>query len=129
MTNQTPLNPDALEVAAKALYDHFKNQAANDGDSWPELEERDEVGHGIARDDAEVAVSAYLAVAQPVVNSVEELDALPMHSYVQGNDGFKHAKDWAGGWHLIVNRPSSAPHLSGSIDLPARVLYRPEVDS
>lgn len=73
MSNQTPLNPDALEVAAKALYDHFKNQAANDGDSWPELEERDEVGHGIARDDAEVAVSAYLDVAQLVVNSVEEL--------------------------------------------------------
>lgn len=71
MTNQPPPNPDALEVAAKALYDHFKNQAANDGDSWPELEERDEVGHGIARDDAEVAVSAYLAVAQPEVNSFD----------------------------------------------------------
>lgn len=71
MPNQTPLNPDALEAAAKALYDHFKNQAANDGDSWPEWEERDEVGHGVARDDAEAAVSAYLAVAQPVVHPSE----------------------------------------------------------
>lgn len=111
--NQPPLNPDGIEKA----YEEY---------GWSGR--------------LEIAIRAYLAAAQPelqanskpnqnfeVVKSVEELDQLPMHSYVQGNDGFKHAKDWDGGWHLIVNRPSSAPHLSGSIELPALVLYRPEV--
>ncbi|MFJ5108664.1 MULTISPECIES: hypothetical protein [unclassified Glutamicibacter] len=112
MTNQPPLNPDGIEAAENV----FIFMCA-DGYT-PKAE-----------DAAESLVSAYLAAAQPEVNSVEELDALPPYSYVQGWDGFKHAKDWNGGWHLIVNRPSGAPHLSGSIELPARVLYRPVVES
>ncbi|MFJ5105490.1 MULTISPECIES: hypothetical protein [unclassified Glutamicibacter] len=111
MPNQPPLNPDALKAGLDA--GHCAYAIGGDQD-----------------DVSRAAITGYLlAVAQPVVNSVEELDKLPMHSYVQGNDGFNHAKDWNGGWHLIVNRPSSAPHLSGSIDLPARVLYRPVVES
>jgi len=90
--------------------------------------------------DAERIISAYLAVAQPevqanskqnqnleFVNSVEELDALPPESYVQGWDGFKHAKTHSGDWVLCVDQTCGA-HDSGSIELPARVLYRPEVN-
>lgn len=113
MTN-TPLNPDALEAGKSSAKDELWGRLHGGYISDEEVERA-----------AESAVSAYLSVAQPEVNSVEELDNLPMHSYVQGNDGFKHAKDWAGGWHLIVNRPSDTPHLSGSIELPARVLYLP----
>jgi len=122
MSNQTPLNPDALEVAAKALYDHFKNQAANDGDSWPELEERDEVGHGIARDDAEVAVSAYLDVAQLVVNSVEERDQLPVGTIARSAYWLVAVKS-ANGW-LVAGYSKEFRIL----DLPFTVLDRPEVD-
>lgn len=111
--NQPPLNPDALSAAGR-LYGEI--QACVDARNCA----------GCKHEAAEV-IRAYLAAALPEVTSVEELDQLPMHTYVQGADGFKHAKDWNGGWHLIVNRPSSAPHLSGSIELPARVLYRPEV--
>lgn len=113
----TPLNPDALEAACLAAI-----QNESPGATFADEEDRrDWLGW------MRPVVSAYLAAALPEVTSVEELDQLPMHTYVQGADGFKHAKDWNGGWHLIVNRPSSAPHLSGSIELPARVLHRPEV--
>lgn len=110
--NQPPLNPDAFDAAWEALYEAFSGRIGDlNGNDCERM--------------AETAIQAYLAAALPEVTSVEELDQLPMHTYVQGADGFKHAKDWNGGWHLIVNRPSSAPHLSGSIELPARVLYRP----
>lgn len=116
----TPLNPAALEKACKSLWESRGNYPRK----WENVNPETAI---FLRSKVIKYVSAYLTVAQPEVNSVEELEALPMHTYVQGNDGFKHAKDWNGGWHLIVNRPSSAPHLSGSIELPARVLYRPEM--
>lgn len=55
MSNQTPLNPDALEAAYVAVSD----------ESW--------LSARAARAVASAAVSAYLAAAQLVVNSVEEL--------------------------------------------------------
>ena len=66
MTNPTPINPDALEAGAKAMYETMSLP----GDwSWEKLR-GDQAYH---RDIAQSAVSAYLAVAQPVVNSMEEL--------------------------------------------------------
>ena len=116
MPNQPPLNPDAHAEVAR-MRDMVAEAIDNPGESVHEF---------ISLPDLYQLLD-HLAAALPEVTSVEELDQLPMHTYVQGDDGFKHAKDWNGGWHLIVNRPSSAPHLSGSIALPARVLYRPEV--
>lgn len=103
----TPLNPDAL----KAAENMFIFMCA-DGYT-PKAE-----------DAAESLVSAYLAVAQPEVNTVEELDALPPESYVQGWDGFKHAKTHSGEWVLCVEHTRGS-HEATSIELPARVLYRP----
>ncbi|GAA2941182.1 hypothetical protein ACFO7V_16690 [Glutamicibacter bergerei] len=56
MTNQPPLNPDALAHARSAAFDCWEN-----GGNMDDL--------------AECAIEAYLAVAQPVVNSVESLPA------------------------------------------------------
>lgn len=50
--NQTPLNPDALAHARSAAFDCWEN-----GGNMDDL--------------AECAIEAYLAVAQPVVNSVD----------------------------------------------------------
>lgn len=51
------------------------------------------------------------------------LDELPSGSYVQGYDGFKHAKLWDGTWILCVaGGPSNT--RADSIELPALVLYR-----
>lgn len=105
--NQPPLNPDALAQAKAAAVDC-------------------RINGGSTEDVTECAVEAYLAVAQPVVNSVEELDALPPESYVQGWDGFKHAKTHSGDWVLCVEHTRGS-HNSESIELPALVLYRPEV--
>lgn len=54
MTNPTPLNPDALEAAAKSLDSNFNTY------QYP-------VMAAMFRDYAETAVTAYLAVARPVV--------------------------------------------------------------
>src|SRR5690606_2181587 len=64
MPNPTPLNPDALDKAALAMCHYV---VANR-----------EMGHGIRPvyhqyQSAKAVVSAYLAVAQPEVSSVEEL--------------------------------------------------------
>lgn len=119
------LNPDALRDAGRALYEHVKSQQM-DGHPWEEWEDLGE-GQDIVIGEAECAVEAYLAVAQPLVNSVEELDALPDGAYVQGYDGYKHAKNDEGTWNIVVNHRAT-PHGSDSIELPALVLYRPEVN-
>lgn len=116
--NQPPLNPDALEAAAKATM----------GTVYGKLP-AEEMHVAVAR----AAVSAYLAVAQPVVNSVEELDALPFNtvamftmlpldrpvpfelSSINGTDRYwMQPGDGAGYTNVIMARY-----------LPARVLYRP----
>lgn len=64
MPNQPPLNPDALEAAAKALEERIATDTADlEADGQISLARRLE---------ALAAVSAYLAVAQSVVNSAVE---------------------------------------------------------
>lgn len=110
MPNQ-PLNPDALEAARFAL---TRSERAFGRDGKP-------------ADPLHVAtaiVSAYLAVAQPEVSAVEELDALPCASVVlhgvtaYQKYGAREPFDWSadGRWYD-----------STQVELPARVLYRPEV--
>lgn len=108
--NQPPLNPDAVREAVLSVSDLFQIDTEN--------------AAVITRE----AIRAYFAVAQPEVNSVEELDALPPDSYVQGWDGFKHAKTHGGDWVLCVEHTRGS-HAGASIELPARVLYRPAVNA
>ncbi|KUM31870.1 hypothetical protein AQ436_01770 [Arthrobacter sp. EpRS66] len=99
----TPLNSDALEVASREVFREVlgfdKTQSAR-----------------VARR----AVTAYLAVAQPVVNSVE-LDRLPIGSIVL---------DATGTTRTYVASEYGAYYADcygedGVLELPARVLYRP----
>ena len=103
--NQTPLNPDALEAAFKALDSNFNP------DQYP-------IMAAMFKDYAETAVSAYLAVAQQEVNSVEELDKLPLMTILCDFHGYR-AEKWAHGFKLVGSVGVY------SITLPARVLYRP----
>lgn len=117
--NQTPLNPDALEAAARAMVGCAFSKAPNIEElkdaRWElwELWERD----------ARATVSAYLAVAQPVVNSVEELDVLPQETVIRsvifgvvrermdsgwlatGADEFESTDEIAGRDHIVLHRP------------------------
>lgn len=99
MPNPTPLNPDGIEKA----YEEY---------GWSGR--------------LEIAIRAYLAVAQPEVNSVEELDKLPVGSVIMMRGlvaPFLHTDD---GWESTrtPGKPvwdyTNNPHY-----LPARVLYRP----
>ncbi|QDY64859.1 hypothetical protein FQA45_00220 [Glutamicibacter halophytocola] len=69
--DETPLNLDALEAGAKALLAVQQPEVSADYAWNVQFEDgRDEL-----RSEARAAVSAYLAVAQPVVNSVEAIPA------------------------------------------------------
>lgn len=109
MTNQPPLNPDARRAAFEAV------QAIDGPASIGSMEVVD------------AAVSAYLTAAQPVVNSVEELDALPPHTVIEEHEQGHGVliKRGPRSWECLTHYVSGLP--SGDIDLPARVLYRPEV--
>ena len=116
MTN-TPLNPDALaqlimwkELPFGGNPDNYIRLDANAAHKVIEL------------------LKSHLAVAQPVVNSVEELDALPVGSVIRGEED-----------DLVSEKIRHSPYLpywvtTGEEEeadkrdlLPARVLYRPEV--
>lgn len=75
-----PLNPDALEVACDAVID------ASFGQELPEA----------PIDLATAAVSAYLGVAQPVVNSVDSQSTPEGHydAWRDTGDGYTQRKGW-----------------------------------
>ncbi|MBM7767340.1 hypothetical protein [Glutamicibacter nicotianae] len=78
MPNQPPLNPDALEAVA---HERYEARRSFEGlPPWEDLLERNRKAEirGLGN-----IVSAYLAAAQPEVNSVEELDALPAGTLVR----------------------------------------------
>ena len=121
----TPLNPDALEAGAKALLAVQQPEVSADYAWNVQFEE----GRNELRNETRAAASAYLAVALPVVNSVEELDKLPVGSVILDGDPcvlqMVEKSSIVGSEWAIAN----AEHIytTGKITLPARVLYRPEV--
>lgn len=58
------------------------------------------------------------------IKTEKRLNEMPRGSYVQGYDGFKHAKVGDDLWLLCVTQEVS-PHDVKSIELPAASLYVP----
>lgn len=119
----TPLNPDALEAVARERYE--SRRSFEDLPPWEDLLERNRKAEIRALGNR---VSAYLAAAQPVVNSVEELDALPAGSIIFYDEGFTiiAAKKsyYDGEWYVTgCNEYRRTDTL-----FPATVMHRPEVD-
>lgn len=123
------LDTNALEAGAKALFlrerkYHTPSIECPEPPTWEDLTETSmEHYRGNAR--------AVLAVAQPVVSTVEELNALPVDTVILDGDPCvlqmveKSAivgSEWA-----IANEEHL--YTTGKITLPARVLYRPVVES
>lgn len=135
MTN-TPLNLDALEASAAAARIDWSGHT-----DWNGAPNSVQIAY---RNFARAAVSAYLSVAQPEVNSVEELDALPGGTVIMATGGrwdteypelflkcgYAHTP-----WMALdpsdrddgENLESSGAVLKWRCDDEARVLYRPEV--
>ena len=67
----TPLNPDALEAASRATYEMRNPESW--AHSWEELDPKEREEEWVKP--ARTVATAYLSVAQPVVNRVESLPA------------------------------------------------------
>ncbi|MGP9528615.1 hypothetical protein [Glutamicibacter sp. AOP5-A2-18] len=115
----TPLNPEALNEQALFWAGHAVSLALEEMRTDDSLSKPKRI--------ARRAITAYLAVAQPVVSSVEELDKLQVGSLIMMSGvvaPFLHTDD---GWESTrtpgkrVWDYTNNPHY-----LPARVLYRPE---
>ena len=111
------LDPRGLEEAARVIA--HQNSEILGHDTWDELEdEQRDCLHSEAAD----IITAYLEVAQPVVESVEGLAALPGRSAVVDADG------------MVAQMDAHDPHHwdglercwdATQIALPARVIWRP----
>lgn len=118
MTSQPSLNPDALDHLATVVLG-CTIEEWNDHDD----DEKRQVLAPYRR-----TIETYLAVAQPVVNSVEELEALPVDSVVLDRFDYPHHK-------CAQSTPDfknlrTGHHISRlEFYLPARVVFRPEVKS
>lgn len=112
MTN-TPLNPDAL-ANLRLLADRAT----------------EEVRHAVIEPDVLHKLLDHLAAAQPVVNSVEELDALPLGTIIEDSDddcvlqALERGSIMGTEWYIPGIEKI---FTSKDVELPARVLYRPEV--
>ena len=122
----TPLNPDAIKAARLVYGGLTECEAASDCDE--------------CQVEAGEIIRAYLAVAQPelqanskpnqnfeVVNSVEELNALPIGTVVYANNHIGPAERFHVGWMGCGNTAAWSSAVLAGDGLPARVLYRPEV--
>ena len=105
----TTLDPRALEAATEAVgrHIHYSRPSHN--------------CHR-CRSTADAAITAYLAVTQPVVETVEELEGLEVGAVVLDS----HQEELVNlpeGWYCIAHNEMALPHED--IALPARVIWRP----
>ena len=140
MTN-TPLNPDAVRAAltwfAEAVGEvevKHADDGTRPGDYWNGYRAaKNEIADLLAEPKLiEKATNAGLAVAQPVVNNVEELNKLPVgavvlsEGYMARQEGEEYPgvfqKLYTGDWHRGGRSSDTHPDYF----LPARVLYLPE---
>lgn len=124
----TPLNPDALEAAARAANE--EGWTCFEGSGEPGDYDNCEDCQRVDKKTATAIVTAYLAAAQPVVNSVEELDALPEGTILRDSYGLALNKRTANWW--VTNGENNLPSedLADEIAGTAHtytVLYRPVV--
>lgn len=77
MPDQTPLNPDGVE----ALAFHLFESEGGERKQWEDVNRK--INKRYYRSIARDAAHAYLAAAQPVVNSVEQLKKLPKGTIIK----------------------------------------------
>lgn len=140
--NNTPLNPDDEARLKKALEQSANGQVVSRGRfaqyakyaQTPLNQKAFEYAedhcatygeYSTFREQLRMGIKAYLAVAQPVVTTQEELDALPHETVIRDSQDFVfekiglHGKDPE--WWCTTDFLNET-----KVTLPVRVLYRPE---
>lgn len=86
-----------------------------------------DVGRHLGRDVEQKLARDLHAALHPVVETVEQLDALPVRSLVRDDHGevFERLRS---GWDCLHEDGAGGLLKSTAIRLPARVLYTPEVN-
>lgn len=109
------LDPRGLEAAIDEITG-WTTDCGTEPRAWETLQHHD------ARDIASAAVTAYLDVAHPVVETVEELEALPVGAVVLDShqEGLVNLPE---GWYGIAHNEMALP--PEDIAFPARVIWRP----
>ncbi|MGO2938879.1 MAG: hypothetical protein ACTICQ_15170 [Glutamicibacter arilaitensis] len=116
MPNQPPLNPDAIhQLFAVAMIEVLDAEKLQPGNRLAHVNDIQEVLNRLEKN--------VLTVAQPVVNSAEELDALPQETVIRsvifgvvrerldsgwlatGADEFESTDEIAGRDHVVLHRP------------------------
>ena len=106
----TTLDPRGLGAAARASHPQFRY--------WLPKDEAEVSSQEVA----EAAVTAYFAVTQPVVKTVQALKDLPVGTLVFDS----HQEELVNlpeGWYCVAHNEMALPHED--IALPARVIWRP----
>lgn len=118
MTNQPPLNPDALDETALANLIAWKSLPFG-ATQFVKLDAN--AAHKVIE-----LLRPHLAAALPEVTSVEELEALPAKTVILDSHGDVSVITETG---LFMCDDGDCYELDEvADDLPARVLYRPEVN-
>lgn len=133
----TPLNEEALEAGAKAMYYEepwMKNTYSTESHKWEELQEGD---RQVFREEAKTSVTAYLS-ALPAPAVVETVETATKWQHLRSLSVGSVVLDADGALMRVVERYNSDRNkfeVMGAdyvwddrqVALPARVLYRPEV--
>ena len=111
----TTFDPRALEAAAHAVWGSIDDSAIR-GRLYSE--DCDHV--------AATAITAYLAVTQPIVETVEELEELPVGAVIRCHSGtiLESFEAWEAGLIWCPTEDDGA-RKSREVPLPARVIWRP----
>ena len=113
----TTLDPRGLDKAAEV-------RANLDAYDWgmPRWDDLEDEQRDALRGEASDIITAYLDSAQPVVETVEELEELPVGVVVLDSDQ-EELVNLPEGWYCIAHNELALPHED--IALPARVIWRP----
>ena len=112
----TTLDPRALEAAAQVRYPYTETM-------W---KHESQCGRDMYLDSERETITAYLAVAQPVVETVAELVELPAGTVIRCHSGtiLESFEAWEADLIWCPTEDDGA-RKSREVPLPARVIWRP----
>ena len=111
------LDPRGLKAAARVKCRQDEEQML-----LPDWGDLDGDQQDALRGEVSDIITAYLAVTQPIVETVEELEELAEGTVIELRDGTVRLRtDWSSGWASA----DAGDDYPDDVHLPARVIWRP----